>query len=770
MKKYIYSLIAFLTLVVCQAQVALSQAEYFWDTDPGVGLGVAVTAVDGSFNSAFEQMASNGIAAPSVGMHKFSIRVKDNTGVWGTVFTTIIKVEQTLTPTPLSLTQAEFFWDTDPGEGNATTVLATDGNYDSAFEQVSKSGIAAPSVGLHTFNIRIKDNNTTWSPVFTNIIKVEQTETPVVIKLSQAEYFWDTDPGEGSGTTVLATDGNFDTTFENLSKTGIAAPSVGMHKFNIRVKDADGVWSPVFTNIINVEQTQTPVAITLSQAEYFWDTDPGEGSGTALLATDGNFNSAFEQFFQNGIPIAQPVGLHVFNVRVKDNTGVWSPVFKNVIYIETALCTTPVPTAAATQFFCVSGTVANLTATGTSLQWYSDSTGGSALPATTALATGSYYVSQTIGVCESLRAPVSVTVSPIVTPSFTQVAPVCSGSVLAVLPITSANGINGSWSPAVNNLATTTYTFTPSAGQCASTTTMTITVNPIVTPSFTQVAPVCSGSVLAVLPITSVNGINGSWSPAVNNLATTTYTFTPSVGQCASTTTMTITVNPIVTPSFTQVAPVCSGATLSALPVSSTNGINGSWSPAINNLQTTIYTFTPTAGQCASTTTMTITVSPVVLAPTGNANQTFCLGEIIGNLNVIGTLIVWYDAPSLGNIITNNTPLIAGTTYYASQTLSSCESNLKLSVTVTLGSCLSNENFEIVKLMYFPNPVIDFLNLSFDEKITSVSVLNLLGQEVISTSVNLNETKIDMTSLPSATYLVKIFSNFETKLIKVIKK
>ena len=93
MKKYIYSLIAFLTLVVCQAQVALSQAEYFWDTDPGVGLGVAVTAVDGSFNSAFEQMASNGIAAPSVGMHKFSIRVKDNTGVWGTVFTTIIKVE-----------------------------------------------------------------------------------------------------------------------------------------------------------------------------------------------------------------------------------------------------------------------------------------------------------------------------------------------------------------------------------------------------------------------------------------------------------------------------------------------------------------------------------------------------------------------------------------------------------------------------------------------------------------------------------------------------
>ena len=37
------------------------------------------------------------------------------------------------------------------------------------------------------------------------------------------------------------------------------------------------------------------------------------------------------------------------------------------------------------------------------------------------------------------------------------------------------------WAPALNNTATTTYTFTPTAGLCANTTTMTITVNPNVT-------------------------------------------------------------------------------------------------------------------------------------------------------------------------------------------------------------------------------------------------------------------------------------------------
>ncbi|HRD80556.1 MAG TPA: hypothetical protein PLL53_07340, partial [Saprospiraceae bacterium] len=93
-------------------------------------------------------------------------------------------------------------------------------------------------------------------------------------------------------------------------------------------------------------------------------------------------------------------------------------------------------------------------------------------------------------------------------PAFTQVQPICSGGAFS-LPATSDNGISGSWSPAINNTSTTTYTFTPNAAlhPCASTTTMTVTVNPNVTPTFTQVAPICSGGSFT-LPATSNNGIN----------------------------------------------------------------------------------------------------------------------------------------------------------------------------------------------------------------------------------------------------------------------
>jgi serine protease inhibitor len=124
--------------------------------------------------------------------------------------------------------------------------------------------------------------------------------------------------------------------------------------------------------------------------------------------------------------------------------------------------------------------------------------------------------------------------------------------VIPALPTTSINGITGTWSPAINNSATTTYTFTPTAGQCANTATVTITVDLLVTPTFLPVGPYCSGDVIPALPTTSSNGITGTWSPAINNSATTTYTFTPTAGQCANPATLTINVQPtpVITPIF----------------------------------------------------------------------------------------------------------------------------------------------------------------------------------------------------------------------------
>ena len=335
--------------------------------------------------------------------------------------------------------------------------------------------------------------------------------------------------------------------------------------------------------------------------------------------------------------------------------------------------TTTAPTAEA-QTFCVGATVAELEATGTNLLWYDVATGGTALASTEVLDSGMYYVSQTLNTCESTRTSVVITVNPIVTPTFDTVAPICAGTELAALPLTSNNGITGVWSPALNNTETTTYTFTPEDGQCAQTATLTITVNPIVTPTFDAFTPICAGATLEVLPLTSNNGINGTWSPALNNTETTTYTFTPEDGQCAQTATLTIMVNPIVMPTFDAFAPICAGAALEALPLTSNNGITGVWSPALNNTETTTYTFTPEDGQCAQTATLTITVNPIV-TPTFDAFTPICAGATLevlpltSNNGINGT---W--SPALNNTET--------TTYTFTPEEGQCAQTTTLTITV----------------------------------------------------------------------------------------
>ena len=272
----------------------------------------------------------------------------------------------------------------------------------------------------------------------------------------------------------------------------------------------------------------------------------------------------------------------------------------------------------------------------------------------------------------------TITIDAQVTPTFNQVGPFCSGATIDPLPTTSVNGFNGTWDPAtINNTATTLYTFTPTAGQCATTATMTITIDAQVTPTFNQVGPFCSGATIDPLPTTSVNGFNGTWDPAtINNTATTLYTFTPTAGQCATTATMTITIDAQVTPTFNQVGPFCSGATIDPLPTTSLNGFNGTWDPAtINNTATTLYTFTPTAGQCATTATMTITIDAQV-TPTFNQVGPFCSGATIDPLpttSLNGFTGTW-DPATINNTAT--------TLYTFTPTAGQCATTATMTITI----------------------------------------------------------------------------------------
>ncbi|CAM3705872.1 fibronectin type III domain-containing protein [Flavobacterium gelidilacus] len=83
---------------------------------------------------------------------------------------------------------------------------------------------------------------------------------------------------------------------------------------------------------------------------------------------------------------------------------------------------------------------------------------------------------------------------------------------------------------------------------------------------------------------------------------------------------------------------------------------------------------------------------------------------------------------------------------------------------------LSTSSFDNASFVAYPNPVVDVLNLSYSSEITSVKVINLLGQEVISRKVNNTTSQIDMTSLTAGAYIVNVTVGDVVKTIKVIKQ
>ena len=69
----------------------------------------------------------------------------------------------------------------------------------------------------------------------------------------------------------------------------------------------------------------------------------------------------------------------------------------------------------------------------------------------------------------------------------------------------------------------------------------------------------------------------------------------------------------------------------------------------------------------------------------------------------------------------------------------------------------------------YPNPVNDKLNIQANERINSVVIYNVLGQQVYSANVDALQSSIDMSRMASGAYFVKVNVNGTEGTVKVIK-
>ncbi|MHC1775333.1 MAG: T9SS type A sorting domain-containing protein [Lentimicrobium sp.] len=266
------------------------------------------------------------------------------------------------------------------------------------------------------------------------------------------------------------------------------------------------------------------------------------------------------------------------------------------------------------------------------------------------MASGCYEFMPDAGQCAE-GAVLCVTINAPVATTFDPMGPYCQNSTAPALPATSLEGFTGTWDPATISttvLGESIYTFTPAAGQCATTGVLYITIATEITPVFTQIGPLCQGSVAPALPGTSNNGITGGWVPATINTADvgiTEYAFTPDAGQCAIGTLMNIEVVAPVVPAFDAIGPLCQGSAAPALPLVSNNGVAGTWNPA--SISTAVagsfdFLFTPDGG-CTTTAPLTVVVNPLP-APAGDISGPASVTE--------GDLAVGYSVNPIAYAVT----------------------------------------------------------------------------------------------------------------------
>lgn len=224
--------------------------------------------------------------------------------------------------------RAEYFINTDPGNGNATplTITSPGSNVNFSFSVPT----ASLSTGFHRLGFRIRESITgRWSHTQFNTFYIIPPLPGIdATTITAGEYFFDADPGFGNGTAFSFTSGS---SVSFISSINIGSLTPGFHTLNCRFKDNQNKWTHTLVNSFYVIPPLTGGAATsITAAEYFIDNDLGVGNNTAISITAGSPQN-------NLLPITLPntltPGFHQIGFRYRDNRNRWSHANTQTFYI-----------------------------------------------------------------------------------------------------------------------------------------------------------------------------------------------------------------------------------------------------------------------------------------------------------------------------------------------------------------------------------------------------------------------------------------------------
>ncbi|MEP3838292.1 MAG: gliding motility-associated C-terminal domain-containing protein [Algibacter sp.] len=279
----------------------------------------------------------------------------------------------------------------------------------------------------------------------------------------------------------------------------------------------------------------------------------------------------------------------------------------------------------------------------------------------------------------------------------------------------------------LSGLTPATYNFTfdvDAIGSCDDElVTVQITINPLPNTGVPMAATFCENDLVANSPLDLFGQLTGedaggTWTDDNSSGALTSsnvdltalvigsYNFTYTISDangCENSSTVTVIVTDapesgtINTPAAFCISEITSGETYNLFELLEGEDQTGTWSDdnasgalsgnlvTIDGLPSGTYNFTFDVDAIGSCDDELVTVSIVINdieAPLADATQEFCDSATISSLVATGTTIKWYDEATAGNLLTNDTALVDGQMYYASQTdaTTGCESSERTAV------------------------------------------------------------------------------------------
>lgn len=479
---------------------------------------------------------------------------------------------------------------------------------------------------------------------------------------------------EGSSAMLMASGGNSYTWMPgSLSGANVIVSPAATTTYTVTGTDVSGCSS---TATITITVNPRPT-VTISGSSFYC-----QFGSTTLTSSAG----ATYQWYLNGAQIpgatsqtynASAAG--IYNCLVATPLGCADSAGTGHTLIENAA---PIVSFTASPSLAIcSGSVVTLSGTGAvSYSWTGSVTDGSPF---TPAASSSYTVTGTDASGCTNTAVASVTVNPLptVTAIATPGSTVCSGQSVT---LNGAGASSYTWTGGVSDgvpftaTATTSYTVTGTDGNgCTNTSGITINVNalPTITILSSPGTTICDGSQVT---LTGTGATSYSWTGGVINgnpfipTSTSSYTVTGTDGNgCQNSASVTITVNPVPTVSFTAVpsTSVCAG---SSVTLSGTGATSYSWTGSVTDgvaftpASTASYTVTGTdASGCTNTASVTITVNPLpAVGATATPGTSICSGSPV-TLNGSGaSSYAWSGGVTDGNSFvppSTNTYTVTGT-------------------------------------------------------------------------------------------------------------